>query len=545
MRPISFLLFLILVSNTIHPQQLSVKSFGCYGGSETDYITNSIMTRDSSVYIVLRSFSQDRDVGYAPAESKAWIVKCNLAGDTIWTRSYYISSENYLYTIRELPGGNLILAGLAPFDYKIGEGLWIVVIDPDGNLLKSTLYDNNGHTAAWDIRICDDDSFILAGETLDESVPGFHKNGANEDIIVQKMDSDFNITWSKAFGGSGADIGRFIFPTNNGGFVLFGNVVSDNGDVEDNHGTGMNTNDIWAAKINSSGEIEHQNCIGGSWHERLSSVILTLDKGYLLIGNTTSDDGDVIGFCESGFVPGLEDLFIAKLDSSLNTQWAKAYGGFDKDYGHSGYQDKDGSFFIIGSNGADGCWVDDNHGYSDWWFCRIGKNGEMVFKQSMGTDKTDYGNYMYRSGSNKLLSMGVVPSGIFIDGGLTDFDLFLLSLEFISEIPDTGDSTIITNPDSTVITTPDSTIITNPDSTLTTNPDIVNIDMRIYPNPARELITIDHPAFLEIRLYDMNGREMIYSKQKYVDISMLSRGMYIARIYSLDHTFRLVKLLIE
>ena len=38
---------------------------------------------------------------------------------------------------------------------------------------------------------------------------------------------------------------------------------------------------------------------------------------------------------------------------------------------------------------------------------------------------------------------------------------------------------------------------------------------------------------------------MIYSKQKYVDISMLSRGMYIARIYSLDHTFRLVKLLIE
>ena len=194
MNPISFLLFLILASNTVHSQQLSVNSYGCYGGSGIDYITNSIMTRDSSVYVVLRSFSQDRDVGYAPVESKAWIVKCNLKGDTIWTRSYYISSENYLNTIQELPGGNLILAGLAPFDYKIGEGIWIVEIDPEGDLLKSTLYDNYGHTAAWDIRKCADDGFILIGETLDDSIPGFHKSGYNEDIIVQKMDSSFNVS---------------------------------------------------------------------------------------------------------------------------------------------------------------------------------------------------------------------------------------------------------------------------------------------------------------------------------------------------------------
>lgn len=517
----TFLLFLILACNTVHSQQLSVNSYGCFGGSGIDYITSSIMTRDSFVYVALRSFSQDRDVGYAPVESKAWIVKCSLTGDTIWTRSYYISSENYLNTIQELPGGNLILAGLAPFDYKIGEGIWIVEIDPEGSLLKSALYDNYGHTAAGDIRKCADDGFILIGETLDDSISGFHKSGYDEDIIVQKMDSSFNVTWSKAYGGYGADIGKSIFPTKDGGFVLFGNVVSTDGDVENNHGIGMNTNDIWAAKIDSAGNIEHQKCIGGSWHERLNSVIQTFDKGYLLIGNTTSDDGDVYGFCESGFVPGLEDLFIAKLDSSLNTQWAKAYGGFDKDDGYSGYQDKDSTYFIIGSNGADGCWVDDNHGYSDWWFCRFDKNGEMFFKQSMGTDKTDYGNYIYKSGSNKILAMGAVPSGFFIEGALLDFDLFLLSLEFSHEVPDTGDST------------------------QTTNPEIVNMGMRIYPNPAKELITIDYPSFLEIRLYDMYGKEMIYSKQKNVDISGLSRGIYIARVYSSDHTFLVVKIIKE
>jgi len=198
-----------------------------------------------------------------------------------------------------------------------------------------------------------------------------------------------------------------------------------------------------------------------------------------------------------------------------------AYGGFDKDDGYSGYQDKDSTYFIIGSNGADGCWVNDNHGYSDWWFCRFDKNGEMLLNQSMGTDKTDYGNYIYKSGSNKILAMGVVPSGYFIEGGYLDDDLFLLSLEFSHEVPDTGDST------------------------LTMNPDLVRMGVRIYPNPAKELITVDYPDFLEIRLYDLYGKEMLYSKQKSVDISGLSRGIYIARVYSSNHTFRLVKIIKE
>jgi hypothetical protein len=55
------------------------------------------------------------------------------------------------------------------------------------------------------------------------------------DVWVVRIDFDGNIIWQKAFGGSRGEAGDNIFKTDDGGFIVAGNTNSNNGDVSGNH----------------------------------------------------------------------------------------------------------------------------------------------------------------------------------------------------------------------------------------------------------------------------------------------------------------------
>ena len=65
-----------------------------------------------------------------------------------------------------------------------------------------------------------------------------------------------------------------------------------------------------------------------------SSFSQTSDNGYILVGYTDRD---------------ISDFWVMKLDSSLNIEWAKAYGdqGFTE-YGRDIVQTPDGGFIVVG-----------------------------------------------------------------------------------------------------------------------------------------------------------------------------------------------------
>ncbi len=63
---------------------------------------------------------------------------------------------------------------------------------------------------------------------------------------------------------------------------------------------------------------------------------------------------------------------------------------------------------------------------------------------------------------------------------------------------------------------------------------------KIYPNPAKNHIIVEHPAstMIEIQIYDMFGRELISKElfvRKEIDISSLASGCYILKITLNDH----------
>jgi len=118
------------------------------------------------------------------------------------------------------------------------------------------------------------------------------------------------LTWQTRLGGSsGGEIAESVGQTTDGGYVVVGSTVSNDGNVTGNHG-GV---DYWLVKLDGSGNLEWQKALGGTDSEVAHSVEPTNDGGYVVAGFSWSDDGDVTAN------HGLRDFWVVKLNPSIST----------------------------------------------------------------------------------------------------------------------------------------------------------------------------------------------------------------------------------
>ncbi|MDD3630676.1 MAG: hypothetical protein PHF55_06625 [Bacteroidales bacterium] len=86
-----------------------------------------------------------------------------------------------------------------------------------------------------------------------------------------------------------------------------------------------------------------------------------------MAGGTWSNDGDMSGN-HGGY-----DALVVKLNSSGNIEWQKCLGGTDYDYAYSIHQTSDGGFIVAGSTESNNYDVSGNHGASDAWVVKLNK----------------------------------------------------------------------------------------------------------------------------------------------------------------------------
>ncbi|MCU4189035.1 T9SS type A sorting domain-containing protein [Flavobacterium sp. HXWNR29] len=191
-----------------------------------------------------------------------------------------------------------------------------------------------------------------------------------------------NIQWQKAFGGTSNEYARSIIQTTDDGYIVSGYTYSNNGDVSGNHGDA----DYWLVKINSTGTIEWQKTFGGSGEDWARRIRKTTDGGFIVIGRTNSNNGDV-----TGFHGGSWDCWIIKLDSAGNIIWQKTLGGSSVDQGYDIQQTSDNGYIVTcGSNSNDGD-ITGNHGGSDFWVVKLNATGSIIWQKSLGGTGDDLG----------------------------------------------------------------------------------------------------------------------------------------------------------
>ncbi|GHC42604.1 T9SS type A sorting domain-containing protein [Ulvibacter litoralis] len=195
---------------------------------------------------------------------------------------------------------------------------------------------------------------------------------------------DPNILWQKTFGGSQMENFHDLKQTPDGGYILGGSSISDiSGDKTENSNGHF---DLWIIKIDSNGDIEWQNSIGGNGTDSLYSIELTPDGGYIISANSSSDiSGD-----KTEDRKGPIDYWIVKLDSLGNVLWDKTIGGSGIEWFPQIRVTTDG-YYVCGTSDSDisGDKTNNSWGSDDYWLLKLDFSGNILWQNTIGGDNSD------------------------------------------------------------------------------------------------------------------------------------------------------------
>lgn len=282
----------------------------------------------------------------------------------------------------------------------------------------------SGGDEARPIQQTTDGGYIVAGESNSNNGDVTGNNGSS-DFWVVKLDATGTITWQKALGGSGIDVAHSIQQTIDGGYIVAGQSNSTNGDITGNHGN----YDYWVVKLDSSGVITWQKSLGGSGWDALYSIQETTDGGYIVVGESNSTNGDVIGN------QGNADYWIIKLDSIGTITWQKSLGGSGSDIGFSIQQTTDGGYVVAGQSNSTNGDVTGNHGGWDYWVVKLDSLGDISWQKSLGGAGADEARSVQQTTDGGYIITGRSTS---TDGDVTgnhgNYDCWMVKLDSLGAI---------------------------------------------------------------------------------------------------------------
>ena len=183
------------------------------------------------------------------------------------------------------------------------------------------------------------------------------------DAYLIKTDSNGTVEWSRTFGGDDNDEGHSVQQTRDRGYIIVGWTTS----------YGAGESDIYLIKTDSNGNEVWNKTFGGADKEGSRSVQQTNDGGYIIVGSTSS-----YGAAKS-------DVLLIKTDSNGDKEWSKRFGAADNEGGYSVQQTRDGGYIIVGWTSSFGA------GGSDVCLIKTDSNGNMEWIKTFGGANNDYG----------------------------------------------------------------------------------------------------------------------------------------------------------
>lgn len=202
--------------------------------------------------------------------------------DYRWVKSYGDISPDAATAIKETFDGKFVVAGFTESFGAQGSDVWILKLMRNGSIQWQKRYGGPGRDIAYDIEQTNDLGFIVVGST-----DSF--GSASSDVWVLKLDPDGEIEWQKRYGGSHADVAYDIEKTNDGGFIMAGETGSFGASSD-----GYNNSDVWVLKLDPDGNVQWQKRYGRDRMDRANSIRQTSDGAYVVAGSTqvpTEEDG--------------------------------------------------------------------------------------------------------------------------------------------------------------------------------------------------------------------------------------------------------------
>lgn len=345
----SVMALLPLSSALAQPDTLWTKTFG---GPGNDYGNQSRLTFDGGIITV----------GWTDSEGEglfdAWLLRSDGYGNTIWSRTFGGTGNDYGYAVAETEDGCFVMAGETRSFGAGGADVWLVKVDASGDELWRRTFGGAGNDFGRAMLITGDGGFIVAGST--------NSSGAGEyDFLLIRADPAGNELWYRTFGGPSSDWARGMDHGPGGGFLLTGYTYS----------FGAGTADFWLVRTDSAGNQLWNRTYGGIDTDRGYSVKQTADGGCVLTGLTSS------------FGVDFADFWLVRTDGEGSELWNRSFGGIGNDWARTVLELPEGGFIITGSTASRGAGAD------DVWLVATDSSGAAVWDATYGGSGSESGSH--------------------------------------------------------------------------------------------------------------------------------------------------------
>lgn len=316
-----------------------------YGDAEVQHPYAVATDKDGNIYIA-GNFTGEIGFSSVPltaiGAADAFVVKLDPGGKHVWSRRFGNSEYQTATTLAVDPEGNLIVAGAFQGSIDLGGGglysagqsdLWVAKFNPDGAHLWSKRFGDASSQGPIHVAVDPAGDITLAGQfqgTINFGAADLvNSSGTGEDIFVAKLRGDGVALWSKRFGDSLSQYVRALAVDPVGGVYIGGQLY---GTVSFGGPSLSGSPTLYLAKLDAlGGHVWSKSFgVGGSMRAVWG---LAVDPGGDVVASGTFNTSLDFGTLQISQPASAEDVFVFKLSSSGDYQWAKVFGSHATDGG--------------------------------------------------------------------------------------------------------------------------------------------------------------------------------------------------------------------
>ena len=236
-------------------------------GDTRDEIANSISSASDGGFIIAGEITNENT-----GNSSCYLLKVNNNGEFEWDRSFGGSLNDQGFSLISANDGGFVITGVTRSQNDSSGDLWLIKVNNTGEILWEKTFGGENFESGRSLQQTSDEGYIIVGQT--ESF-----GNGNNDAYLLKTDSQGNEIWSRTYGGSGTDQGRYVVETLDQGYIISG--------YTDSYGS-MGGFNFWLIKTDSNGDLEWQEYYGGSGDDRAFCGMQASDGGYAIVGQSNT-----------------------------------------------------------------------------------------------------------------------------------------------------------------------------------------------------------------------------------------------------------------